>query len=94
MFVLLVRIGENWYSIHRMLNSYEYEMWTSCYLSKSNYKLILKTTWSIQQNLNTNIMTDWINGDKHLGLMIVLGGNGDTKISLKIEIWMNISIQI
>ena len=24
-------------------------------------------------------MTDWINGDKHLGLMIVLGGNGDTK---------------
>ena len=39
-------------------------------------------------------MTDWINGDKHLGLMIVLGGNGDTKMSLKIEIWMNISIQI
>ena len=40
----------------------------------------------MQQNLNTNIMTDWINGDKHLGLMIVLGGNGDTKMSLKIEI--------
>ena len=77
-----------------MLNSYEYEMWTSCYLSKSNYKLIVKTTWSIQQNLNTNIMTDWVNGDKHLGLMIVLWGNGDTKMSLKIEIWMNISIQI
>ena len=46
---------------------------------KSNYKLIVKTTWSIQQNLNTNIMTDWINGDKHLGLMIILGGNEDTK---------------
>ena len=55
------------------------EIWTSCYLKKSNYKIIVKTTWSMQQNLNTNIMTDWVNGDKHLRLMIILGGNGDTK---------------
>jgi hypothetical protein len=33
----------------------------------------------MQQNLNTNIMTDLVNGGKHLRLMIVLGGNGDTK---------------
>jgi hypothetical protein len=28
-------------------------------------------------------MTDWVNGDKHLGLMIILGGNEDTKNVIK-----------